>query len=65
MGTLYWQLNDCWSVTSWSSTDFYGTPKMLQYKVKELFDNIMVSLLKHNDSIDVFVVSDKLSSVEG
>jgi len=65
MGTLYWQLNDCWPVTSWSSADFYDTPKMLQYKVKELFDNVMISLLKHNDSIDVFVVSDKLSDIKG
>ncbi|MDZ7725276.1 MAG: hypothetical protein U5R06_21280 [candidate division KSB1 bacterium] len=29
MGTLYWQLNDCWPVTSWSSVDYYGNWKVL------------------------------------
>lgn len=38
MGTLYWQLNDCWPVASWSSIDYYGNWKALHYRAQALFD---------------------------
>jgi beta-mannosidase len=37
MGTLFWQFNDCWPVTSWSVIDYYGGKKKGYYKVKELY----------------------------
>ncbi len=37
MGTLYWQLNDCWPVASWSSIDYYGNWKALHYRAQSLF----------------------------
>ena len=36
-GTLYWQLNDCWPVASWSSIDYYGNWKALHYRAQALF----------------------------
>jgi len=45
MGTLLWQLNDCWPVTSWSITDYSRQPKAAWYAVKEAYRDD-VSLVK-------------------
>ncbi|MFZ1786642.1 MAG: glycoside hydrolase family 2 protein [Ferruginibacter sp.] len=37
MGTLLWQLNDCWPVTSWSITDYSRKHKAAWYAVKEVY----------------------------
>lgn len=37
MGTLLWQLNDCWPVTSWSIADFSRAPKAAWYGVREAY----------------------------
>lgn len=40
MGTLLWQLNDCWPVASWSITDYYNSaPKAAWYAVKEAYQD--------------------------
>ena len=42
MGTLLWQLNDCWPVTSWSITDYSRQPKAAWYAVREAYrDDVM------------------------
>jgi beta-mannosidase len=43
MGTLFWQLNDCWPAVSWSSIDYFGNWKALHYKAKKAFENVLVS----------------------
>ena len=42
MGTLFWQWNDCWPVTSWSAIDYYGRKKALYYEVKRSFKNLLI-----------------------
>jgi len=37
MGTLLWQLNDCWPVCSWSITDYSRQPKAAWYAVKNAY----------------------------
>ena len=43
MGAIYWQLNDCWPVTSWSSIDYYGRWKALHYGSKRFFAPVLLS----------------------
>ena len=65
MGTLYWQLNDCWPVASWSSIDYYGRWKAQQYYAKRAYTDFMVSAVKDMDSIRVFAVNDQFKEVVG
>ncbi|MBP3616524.1 MAG: glycoside hydrolase family 2 protein [Lachnospiraceae bacterium] len=43
MGTVIWQLNDCWPVASWSSIDYYGRWKALHYYAKRFFAPVLLS----------------------
>ena len=58
MGTLYWQLNDCWPAISWSGIDYLGRWKAMQYKIKESYRPIIISTIKNNDSLDIYIISD-------
>lgn len=64
MGSLYWQINDCWPVASWSSTDYYQEWKALQYYVKKGFEPLLVSPYAENDSIKLAVVNDHQKEIE-
>jgi beta-mannosidase len=65
MGTLYWQLNDCWPVISWSSLDNFGNWKALHYKAKMAFENVLVSSKLEGDYLKTFIVNDDLKSYKG
>ncbi len=65
MGSLFWQLNDCWPVASWSSIDYYGRWKALQYYARRFYSPILVSPNVEDAKASVFVVSDKTAAVVG
>jgi beta-mannosidase len=43
MGALYWQLNDCWPVASWSSIEFTGRWRALHYAARRFNAPALVS----------------------
>ena len=64
-GSLLWQYNDCWPVCSWSSVDYYGNFKALQYTSKHFFAPLMLSIEDSKKKIDLYVINDTLNSYEG
>ncbi len=65
MGALFWQLNDCWPVASWSSIDYFGRWKALQYYARRFYADLLLSPFAHDDTVDVYIVSDKLQPAAG
>ena len=65
MGSLYWQINDCWPVASWSSTDYYARWKAMQYFSKKAFAEVLVAPRVEGDSVMIYCVSDRLRSFKG
>ena len=65
MGSLYWQLNDCWPGASWSSIDYYGKWKALHYKVKESYAPVILSYEFVDSNLQISVVSDLTTPFQG
>ena len=57
-GTLYWQLNDCWPVASWSSIDYFGRWKALHYAARRFYAPLMLSIAEYGTRMAVHVTSD-------
>jgi beta-mannosidase len=62
MGTLFWQLNDCWPVTSWSSVDYFGRWKAFQYQAKRSYDDVMISIKENEVNYEIYLVSEAAHS---
>jgi beta-mannosidase len=66
MGTLYWQLNDCWPAASWSSIDWKGNWKALHYFARRFFAPVTVTGVEsiEDKSCSVWVVNDRRTTVQ-
>lgn len=64
MGTLYWQLNDCWPVASWSGIDYYGRWKAMHYFVKKAYQNTIVASFQDGNEVEVWAITDELERQE-
>jgi beta-mannosidase len=60
MGSLYWQLDDCWPVASWSSIDYFGRWKALQYYARRFYAPVLLSPHVESDTMQFYIVSDRV-----
>jgi beta-mannosidase len=60
MGTLYWQLDDCWPVASWSSIDYFGRWKALHYFAARFYAPLLIVAQPQADGLTVHIVSDEM-----
>lgn len=65
MGSLYWQINDCWPVASWASLDYYVRWKALHYFAKRIYKNIFPSVEESSKEFSLWITNDTLDQFEG
>ncbi|MEZ0216842.1 MAG: glycoside hydrolase family 2 protein [Rariglobus sp.] len=64
MGVLYWQLNDVWPGSSWSSLEYGGKWKLLHYSAKKFFAPVLVSFVQTADGgVELWGTSDRTQSI--
>ncbi|WP_187369591.1 glycoside hydrolase family 2 protein [Fodinicola acaciae] len=57
-GTILWQINDCWPVTSWSVVDGDGRLKPAWYALRRSYADRFVTIQPRDDGLAVIVVND-------
>jgi beta-mannosidase len=63
-GALFWQLNDCWPVTSWSVIDSALRPKAAYYAARRFFAPILVSFAPAGGTVEVWGTNDFLTDLD-
>ncbi len=65
MGTLYWQLNDVWPVSSWSSLDYDGGWKLLHYEARRFYEPLHLALVRKDGAAMAVAINDTAEAYEG
>ncbi|KDQ55681.1 glycoside hydrolase family 2 protein [Jaapia argillacea MUCL 33604] len=67
LGSLVWQLNDIWQGVSWAAVEYSGRWKVLNYGLASIYSPVVINPFwtPTNESLQVFVTSDRWDSVEG
>lgn len=64
MGSLYWQLNDVWPGASWSSIDWYGRWKALQFHARRFYAPVRVAPIRQHGQTTVYLISDRTTPIK-
>ena len=67
LGSLYWQLEDIWQAPTWASVEYDGRWKILHYRAKDAYSNLIVSPFFNSSTglLEVYVTSDLWDSASG
>jgi beta-mannosidase len=60
MGSMYWQINDCWPTISWSTVDYFGNWKAGHYQARNSYKDFLISTTRKDNTIKIYLVSDRL-----
>lgn len=61
MGTLYWQVNDCWQAPTWSGIDYNANWKLAQYQVqKDCKDLTILERVEEIGEEGYYLISDAI-----
>lgn len=64
-GIMFWQLNDCWPVSSWAVIDSALRPKASYYYAKRFYAKVLLSIRRHNGTVEVWGTSDQRDRIQG
>jgi beta-mannosidase len=58
MGTIVWQINDCWPVTSWAAVDGDGRRKPLWYALRRVYSDRLLTVQPRDGGPALVAVND-------
>lgn len=64
-GSIIWQLNDCWPVTSWSIVDSEINPKLAYYFVKNAFAPQLLYFKDEESKIKIILLNQNKNRISG
>lgn len=67
LGSLYWQLEDQWAAPTWAGIEVGGRWKVLHYRAKDLYSNVIVSPFYNQTTteFEIWVTSDLWEETNG
>ena len=65
MGSIYWQLNDCWPVASWSSIDYFGRYKALHYFARRFYNDLSLGIFNEESGVTLNVANETTEPFKG